>query len=122
MLSPLLAPIPSRYSIDLWDIIRLMLCPDPAERPTIDEILAMPSVSVAQRGISCQHLGTGQDGRDVQRSMLPSEGGHPTRRSSHLEAQLVPAAAALSLLAFTPALLRLLPMSAGPVPPGAAAC
>lgn len=44
VLSGLLDSIPPRYSIDLWDVIRLMLTPDPAERPTIDEILAMPQV------------------------------------------------------------------------------
>lgn len=44
VLSGLLASIPNRYSIDLWDLIRLMLSPIPKERPTIDEILAMPSV------------------------------------------------------------------------------
>lgn len=44
MLSGLLDPLPKRYSMDLYDVMRLMLTPDPAERPTIDEILQLPAV------------------------------------------------------------------------------
>ena len=45
VLSGLLPPVPRHYSVDLWDVIRLMLTQSPADRPTIDEILALPVVS-----------------------------------------------------------------------------
>ncbi|KAL4444132.1 hypothetical protein ABPG75_011869, partial [Micractinium tetrahymenae] len=38
------APIPTRYSMDLARLVGLMLQRDPKDRPTIDEILAMPEV------------------------------------------------------------------------------
>ncbi|GAB4818493.1 hypothetical protein N2152v2_005539 [Parachlorella kessleri] len=44
VLSGLLAPVPRHYSVDLWDVVRLMLTQTPADRPTIDEILALPVV------------------------------------------------------------------------------
>ena len=44
VLSGLLGPIPGRYSMELGDLIRAMLAPEPKERPTLDEILELPAV------------------------------------------------------------------------------
>lgn len=52
VLSGLVDPLPSRYSLELWDVMRACLTQDPAHRPTVDELLAMPAVSAASPGVS----------------------------------------------------------------------
>jgi hypothetical protein len=49
VLGGLAEPIPTAYSLDLWDVNRALLTLNPADRPTIDEVLTMPQVCGCMR-------------------------------------------------------------------------